>query len=339
MGALDGILNETTSELGIDSSKATTLVSGLLEFINQEGGGLRGFVDRFRGIGLGDLISGWQSGGGRALNSDQVQTALGRDTLSNLASRSGLSLGTAGAALAFIIPKLIRRLAPTGVIPTSLPPDILSSYVTAPTAAVASGVRQASAAPVPAVSRVVVEQRRGSPSWAWLLPLIALLIGFIAWRSVSAHRPRLASITLPCGTLSVEQGSFNYNLANFMLTGADSDVPKKFVVDNLNFDSSTARLTPASNRTLANLDRIMKCYPNMTVQLQGHTDATGDAESNKKLSLDRANAVKDLLVQGGIDPGRIATSGLGDEQPIASNDTDQGRAKNRRTELVVTRIK
>ena len=337
MGVLDGLLNEVTSELGIDSGKAGALISGLLDFINQERGGLRGLMDRFRGIGLGDSISTWQSGGGRALNSDQVQTVLGSDTINSLASRSGLSLSAVGTALAFIIPRLIRRVAPTGAIPTNLPAGLLSSYTTG-SAAVASEARRA--APPPAVSPVVVEQHRGTGNWAWLLPVIALLIGFAAWRSVSAHRPRFASISLPCGTmLSVERGSFNYNLANFMLSGSDSEVPKRFVVDNLNFDSATARLTPASTRTVANLDRIMKCYPNMTVELQGHTDSTGDPESNKKLSLDRANAVKDLLVQSGVDAGRITTSGFGGDQPIASNDTDEGRARNRRTELVVTKVK
>ena len=83
----------------------------------------------------------------------------------------------------------------------------------------------------------------------------------------------------------------------------------------------------------------MKCYPNMTVQLEGHTDSTGDAEANKKLSVDRAEAVKALLVAGGVDGARITTAGWGQEKPIASNDSEDGRAKNRRTELIVTKMK
>lgn len=75
----------------------------------------------------------------------------------------------------------------------------------------------------------------------------------------------------------------------------------------------------------------------MTVQLAGHTDNTGDPEANKKLSVDRAAAVKDLLVAGGIDASRIDTAGWGQEKPIASNETEEGRAKNRRTELVLTK--
>ena len=73
----------------------------------------------------------------------------------------------------------------------------------------------------------------------------------------------------------------------------------------------------------------------MKVRLEGHTDSTGDASANKTLSLDRANAVKDLMAQAGVDPSRMDTDGWGQEKPIASNDTDEGRAMNRRTELIV----
>jgi OmpA-OmpF porin, OOP family len=148
----------------------------------------------------------------------------------------------------------------------------------------------------------------------------------------------MANITLPCGTvLSVEEGSFNYELANFMLKGSDSDLPKRIVFDHLNFDSAATRLTPESNATVTNLVAIMRCYPTMNVRLEGHTDSTGDAIANKTLSLDRANAIRDLLVQGGVNPSQINTDGWGPEKPIASNDTEEGRAKNRRTELIVVK--
>jgi outer membrane protein OmpA-like peptidoglycan-associated protein len=81
----------------------------------------------------------------------------------------------------------------------------------------------------------------------------------------------------------------------------------------------------------------MKCYPTMQVQLEGHTDSTGDAAANKQLSVGRANAIRDLLVAAGVDTSRITTAGHGADKPIASNDTDEGRAKNRRTELVVVK--
>jgi len=185
----------------------------------------------------------------------------------------------------------------------------------------------------------VVPGKKGFPIWGWLLPLLAIIAAFFGFRSCNAPRvPGLASITLPCGTvLSVEEGSFNYNLANFLLKGSDSELPKTFVFDHLNFDSGTTRLTPDSNSTVTNLISIMKCYPNMQVQLEGHTDSTGDPAANKQLSIDRANAIRDQLVQAGVDSSRIITTGYGSEKPLASNDTDEGRAKNRRTELVVVK--
>ena len=80
---------------------------------------------------------------------------------------------------------------------------------------------------------------------------------------------------------------------------------------------------------------ILKAYPDVAVRLEGHTDNTGDADANKKLSLDRAVVVKEIMVPGGIADGRIGTDGYGEEKPIAPNETEEGRAKNRRTELVV----
>ena len=82
---------------------------------------------------------------------------------------------------------------------------------------------------------------------------------------------------------------------------------------------------------------ILKAYPAVAVRLEGHTDNTGDAAANKKLSLDRAVVVKEIMITGGIADGRIGTDGYGEEKPIASNQTEEGRAKNRRTELIVAK--
>ena len=69
--------------------------------------------------------------------------------------------------------------------------------------------------------------------------------------------------------------------------------------------------------------------------LEGYTDSTGDPAANKEPSLDRAAAVQSLLVAGGVADSRIRTAGHGPENSIASNNTEEGRAKNRRLELVV----
>jgi OmpA-OmpF porin, OOP family len=75
----------------------------------------------------------------------------------------------------------------------------------------------------------------------------------------------------------------------------------------------------------------------VNVVLEGHTDATGDATANKALSLQRAEAVKQMLVTGGVAADRIEAQGYGQDRPVAENNSDAGRALNRRLELVVTK--
>jgi outer membrane protein OmpA-like peptidoglycan-associated protein len=87
--------------------------------------------------------------------------------------------------------------------------------------------------------------------------------------------------------------------------------------------------------TVNALAQTLKAYPSVKIGLEGFTDATGDAVSNKQLSQERAEAIKSRLVQSGIEESRITTAGFGSEKPVASNDTEDGRAKNRRTEVVV----
>ena len=269
-----------------------------------------------------------------------------------IASASGISARGATSLLSLIAPLFLgmlgRQVSSQNLTGTGLS-NFLSSHrdtiqrLAPPGLANALGVSGMSnlcGAPAPVERPVAYAEKSSGLKWLWLLlPLLALLF-LIPWlRSCKAPTmPKLASITLPCGTtLSVEEGSFNYNLATFMMKGLDSELPKRIVFDHLNFDSGTTRLTPESNPTVRDLIAILKCYPNSLVLLEGHTDSTGDAVANKKLSLDRANAIKDLLVQGGVDGARISTDGWGQEKPVASNDTEEGKAKNRRTELIVTK--
>lgn len=79
----------------------------------------------------------------------------------------------------------------------------------------------------------------------------------------------------------------------------------------------------------------LMAYPNSTIQVIGHTDNTGEAGYNQTLSLRRANAVAGVLIDAGVPSGRIAPQGQGEDRPIASNLTPEGRAQNRRVEIVI----
>jgi outer membrane protein OmpA-like peptidoglycan-associated protein len=118
------------------------------------------------------------------------------------------------------------------------------------------------------------------------------------------------------------------------LTGTEA-TPRSFTLDDVNFESGSARLTPSAQETVASLAGVLKAHPSARVRLEGHTDASGSQAANKRLSEQRAAAVKSALVNAGASAGSIEVAGHGSEQPVADNDTDAGRAQNRRTELVV----
>ena len=109
-------------------------------------------------------------------------------------------------------------------------------------------------------------------------------------------------------------------------------------------DKFTSNLKFASGKTilskelLAGLDSIvlvMNTYPNMSLAIGGHTDNTGSLKINQKLSEQRALVVSTYLIKKGITLKRITTAGYADTRPIADNKTLQGRAKNRRTDVIV----
>ena len=102
----------------------------------------------------------------------------------------------------------------------------------------------------------------------------------------------------------------------------------------LNFETNSWQIRPSDAGTLDEVAAALKQTPAMRVRIEGHTDNVGTAESNRVLSERRAQSVLDALVQRGVDRARLSAAGFGQERPIADNRTEEGRAKNRRVELV-----
>ena len=113
------------------------------------------------------------------------------------------------------------------------------------------------------------------------------------------------------------------------------ELPKTYILENVFFDTGKATLKPASNKALNDLFEVMSLKETLVIEISGHTDSIGGEELNKKLSEDRANAVRNFLIQKGIAPNRVTAKGYWFSVPIAGNDTEEGRAKNRRTEVMV----
>jgi outer membrane protein OmpA-like peptidoglycan-associated protein len=112
------------------------------------------------------------------------------------------------------------------------------------------------------------------------------------------------------------------------------EIGKPIVLEGLVFEFNSARIQPASEPVLESAYNIMTENPNIEVEIHGHTDNIGKASYNLKLSQARANSVRDWLVNRGVVSSRIATKGFGFVRPIAPNDTEEGRQKNRRIEFV-----
>lgn len=102
------------------------------------------------------------------------------------------------------------------------------------------------------------------------------------------------------------------------------------------FDTDKAGLKAGGLRTVNKLAAFMSEYPERRVRIEGHTDSRGSAQYNQGLSQRRSLSVKSALLQQGIDPGRIATVGLGEAYPKASNKTAAGRQQNRRVEIIIS---
>lgn len=196
----------------------------------------------------------------------------------------------------------------------------------------------------------------------WLLLLGAALVGLFFLRTCKSQTPEVVPTTIPVveapktespaaqtetvsaekilklseGDIKVKTGSF-LDLLYTTITDANADLSKSLTFDNVSFAKYKTDLTDSSKIQLDDLVKIMKAYPSVEIKINGYTDSRGDADENKTLSEGRAASVKSYLSSKGIASERMKSEGKGQANPIADNDTDAGRAKNRRIEAVVTK--
>ena len=141
--------------------------------------------------------------------------------------------------------------------------------------------------------------------------------------------------------------SSSYNILDIPALGPNSyyknpfkvnlefDPPKTFVLDDVEFDFGKSTLRPESYSTLDDLVDYLKRKPNERIEIGGHTDNIGSDEKNLVLSLERAKSIVSYLIAKGISNDRLVAKGYGAEEPIEDNSTEEGRQKNRRTEVKI----
>ena len=198
----------------------------------------------------------------------------------------------------------IRACRNTGTeIATNLPP---ASTVTEPVKEAAEAVKDAAVATAKSIY--------GIDLGAWVKKML----------------PNGIELNLP--ELGVEQQL----LAFITDASAAIDTDKWFSFDRLEFETGSAVLKPTAQEQLKNVAEILKAYPNVKVKIGGYTDNTGDDAGNMKLSQERAANTMKELVNLGVAASRLEAEGYGEQFPVASNDTEEGRQRNRRIDVRVT---
>ena len=197
----------------------------------------------------------------------------------------------------------------------------------------------------------------GSNWWMWLLGLLAAAEAKAAAEAAaeaaksmyvgldSTVRAKwlalgnMMKVTLPDGVeMNVPEKGVEYSLINW-LNDASKVVDKTtwFNFDRILFETGKTTLNEASKEQIANIAAVLKAYPNVNIKIGGYTDNVGDAAKNKALSAARAKTVMSALVGLGIESKRLESEGYGQEHPVASNDTAEGRELNRRVAIRVTK--
>ncbi len=203
--------------------------------------------------------------------------------------------------------------------------------------------------------------------WPWLIGAALVLGGLYGWKSCNAPKidtsivdkavdatknaaadvkdaaadaavkiGEMFKVSLPGGVvLDVPKGSLEDGIVSF-IQGTDTISKQRwFDFDRLTFETGKAVLKPESAAQLANVAAIMKAFPNVKIKIGGYTDNTGNAAGNMKLSGERAKNVMAELVKLGTAATRMESEGYGSGNPVASNDTEEGKAKNRRISISV----
>ncbi len=213
-----------------------------------------------------------------------------------------------------------------------------------------------------------------TPWWKWLLLLLLLLVGawLLATKILGCGADKLSSTV--AATLPIEEvgeaigktgegvnkamsgistvlggineaaktmldkvefaaGSAGEQMMNYISKGGGGE--GRFRFNNLTFATGSANIDGTSGLEVDNMAAILKTYEDVKVRIEGYTDNRGSADGNLQLSKDRAESVRTRLISLGINEGRITTQGFGADNPIGDNETPEGRAQNRRIEIVV----
>ncbi|HDN25987.1 MAG TPA: OmpA family protein [Thioploca sp.] len=124
-------------------------------------------------------------------------------------------------------------------------------------------------------------------------------------------------------------------LQNMTTLGTPIERGLQFLLDSVIFETNKASLRPQGKREIEEFAKHIQQYSSRTVLIEGHTDNRGGKAHNQRLSQRRANTVREALIANGIEPERVIAKGFGEDKPVATNATSEGRQQNRRVEITI----
>jgi len=344
MSPFDNIIEDVASRFGL-GAKVAPLVQELLKLVSSSGG-ISAFIDKFKSAGMSNEVSGWLGNAGKtaeAATSSQIDQALGAKTVDAIAQKVGLNGSVASAAIGYLMPKLIGQLTPGGVVGAGVPNSV-SDFLRA------SSADSMFRAPVPVEAMAA---QASSNMGRWTAPLLGLIaLAGLGWYVLGHEPPATAAVNTANNAATNTGASLGDPMAGVIaaatskasaaLAGLGSNVRTPDLLNILNksiinFPTGSAQIPPEGMALLRQAAKPFAQLPaGSVIDIIGHTDNTGDPAMNLQLSQQRAEAVRNALVQAGVNPGMLIAKGNGSANAVASNDTLEGRFQNRRIEYRVS---
>jgi OOP family OmpA-OmpF porin len=356
MALFDALIDDIAGRFGL-GTKAGPLVREVLNLAVGSPQGLSGFLDKLKSVGLGSEIASWLGNTNPApLATQQVERALGSTVLGGIANRLGIGSSVVSSAVGYVLPKLIGALTPGGVVPATLPSEV-RSFLSAAVSPRTSTVREQ----VPPRHIEMIQDKPKTTRWLWPAAIAVLALGvfILAERTpepvattVAQNAPQPAPVTPALSDKADDVASAtNAKLADMAsaanakvtdaLTSLKAGFTAKDLVDILNLSiinfPTAGYEVPASEMALLQkaAAQIKRLASGAVLEIAGYTDNTGDAAANQVLSQQRADAVRNALINAGVDPSLLVAKGYGSANPVGSNESDEGRLHNRRIEYHV----
>jgi OmpA-OmpF porin, OOP family len=323
----------------------------------------------------GRLVSEWIFGNKLSAVTDSIATNSGisRSAVTSLASICApIVLGLIGRRLGsggMNASTLSSLLGNPSIFLQNLPAGLLSALGLAGTTAT---VRNLAEDPERRTVTAPAYPQPASSAWRWLLPLLLAVVGIGLIAYLFSRRPEPVNVTtvqptvrpeapapaapapavpastnlgafietkLPDGvSLRIPSNGVESKLLSFIQDSSKAvDKTTWFSFDRIEFETDSAKLKASSQEQLSNIAAILKAYPQVDLKIGGYTDNTGDSAHNLKLSQDRAANTLNELVTLGTAQSRLEAEGYGQQFPIADNTTPEGRQRNRRIDIRVTK--